>query len=123
MDPERRLSGSHHNQIHEILMVRKLSIDNSWLLKITGKLVQEAIVGILGNILNNRISHQMNILEKFCREHLRIWIPSANMAALLMMTDLRIHIAGMETTDGKCLHNQIRRKGRGTSAIEQKQVA
>jgi hypothetical protein len=123
MVPERRLSAPNHNQIHEILMVPKLNIDNLWPLKITGMLVQEVIFGTLGNILNNRISYQMNILEKFYREHLRIWMLSANMVALLTMTGLRIRIAGMEMTDGKCLHNLIRRNGRGTSAIEPKQVA
>ncbi len=112
----------HHNQIREIPMAPMHNIDSLWPLKIIGKF-QEAIFGILGNTLNNRISHQTNILEKFYRELLRIWMPSVNMAALLMMTDLRIRMVGMVTTDVKCRHNLIRRNGRGTSAIGPKRAA
>jgi hypothetical protein len=48
---------------------------------------------------------------------------NVNMVALLMMTDLPIRIVGMEMTDGRCLHNPIRKNGRETSATEPKRVA
>jgi hypothetical protein len=123
MGPGRRLSVPHHNQIRGILMVLRHIIDSLCPLKTIGKSLQEAISGILGNTLNNHISPRTNILEKFYKEHLRIWMLNENMAALLMMTDLRIRIVGMATIDVKCRHNLIRRNGRGTLAIGPKRAA
>jgi hypothetical protein len=65
----------------------------------------------------------MNISERYCREPPRAWMLNVNMVALLMMTDLPIRIVGMEMTDGRCLHNPIRKNGRETSATEPKRVA
>jgi hypothetical protein len=123
MGPETRLFVLRHRQIHGILMVLTLSTDISWLLKIAGNPLQEAIFGILVNIRNKHTSHQMNTLERSYREPLRTWMLNVNMAALLMMTGLQILTVAMETTDVKCLLSRIRRNGRETSAIEPKRVA
>jgi hypothetical protein len=123
MDPEKRLFVPRHRQIHGILMVLTLSTDISWLLKITGNLLQEAISGILANTRNRHISHQMNTLERYYREPLRTWMLNVNMAALLMMTGLQTLTVVMEMTDVKCLRSRIRRNGREISAIEPKRVA
>ncbi len=118
MGPEMKLFVRHHIRTHETLMDLMLNTDISWLLRMPGNLLREAICGTPANTLNKHISRQMNILVRCCRELLRTWMLNVSMVVLLMMTDLQIHMEGMEMRDGRCLPHPIRRNGRETSAIE-----
>jgi hypothetical protein len=80
--------------------------------------------GMLDSLPNKDISLRTSKLEKFSREHPRVWMSSVViMQVQATMIGPPTPIRDMDMTGEKCLLSQIRRSEREISVIEQKQDA